>query len=72
MEVEHAEPALPGTMDGRPLRIMPLSIGPRLGCSLPPPAPVRKTQFPQDSRFVAEPYQHSHVFRHIRELAAAA
>jgi CheY-like chemotaxis protein len=35
------------------------------------PRPDR-AMFPEKSRFLAKPYHHSHVIRHIRELAATA
>ena len=33
--------------------------------------PPDHATFPKESRFVAKPYRHRHVIRHIRELAEA-
>jgi len=63
---------MPGTMDGLALARHASKHWPWIGLLLTSarPQPDRVT-FPKESRFVAKPYRHRHVIRHIRELAAA-
>jgi CheY-like chemotaxis protein len=62
---------MPGTMDGLALAHHASKHWPWIGLLVTSarPHPDRAT-FPKDSRFVAKPYRHHHVIRHIRELAA--
>jgi CheY-like chemotaxis protein len=64
---------MPGTMDGLALAHHTAKLWPWIGLLVTSarPHPDRAT-FPKDSRFLVKPYRHQHVFRHIRELAAAA
>ena len=63
---------MPGTMDGLALAHHTSMHWPWIGLLITSarPQPDRAT-FPKESRFVAKPYRHRHVIRHIRELAAA-
>jgi two-component system, response regulator PdtaR len=64
---------MPGTMDGIALAHHTAKHWPKIALLLtsarPPP---RQLSFPEKSRFLAKPYRHDRVIRHIRELAAAA
>jgi CheY-like chemotaxis protein len=63
---------MPGTMDGLALAHHTSKHWPWIGLLVTSarPHPDRAT-FPKESRFVAKPYRHRDVIRHIRELAAA-
>jgi two-component system, response regulator PdtaR len=63
---------MPGIMDGLALAHHTSKHWPWIGL-LVTSARARpdSTAFPEQSRFVAKPYRHRHVIRHIRELAAA-
>ena len=63
---------MPGTMDGLALAHHTSKHWPWIGLLVTSarPHPDRET-FPKESRFVAKPYRHHHVIRHIRELSAA-
>jgi two-component system, response regulator PdtaR len=63
---------MPGTMDGLALAHHTSKHWPWIGLLITSarPQPDGAT-FPKESRFVAKPYRHHHVIRHIRELAAA-
>jgi CheY-like chemotaxis protein len=64
---------MPGAMDGLALAHHTAKNWPKIALLLtsarPPP---HQRRLPEKSRFLAKPYQHHHVIRHIRELAAAA
>jgi CheY-like chemotaxis protein len=64
---------MPGAMDGLALARHTAKNWPKIALLLtsarPPP---HHSRLPEKSRFVAKPYRHHHVIRHIRELAAAA
>src|SRR3954464_7370981 len=63
---------MPGTMDGLALAHHTAKHWPRIALLItsarPPPD---RAALPKNSRFLPKPYQHHHVVRHIRELAAA-
>jgi two-component system, response regulator PdtaR len=63
---------MPGTMDGLALAHHTSKHWPWIGLLITSarPNPDRAT-FPTGSRFVAKPYRHRHIIRHIRELATA-
>jgi two-component system, response regulator PdtaR len=63
---------MPGTMDGLALAHHTSKNWPKIALLITSarPRPDRAT-LPEKSRFLAKPYQHSHVVRHIRELAVA-
>jgi CheY-like chemotaxis protein len=64
---------MPGTMDGLALAHHASKHWPWIGLLVTSArSPRDGTAFPEQSRFVAKPYQHRDVVRHIRELAAAA
>jgi CheY-like chemotaxis protein len=64
---------MPGAMDGLALAHHAAKNWPSIALLLtsarPPPPP---SGLPAQCRFLAKPYKHAHVIRHIRELAAAA
>jgi CheY-like chemotaxis protein len=63
---------MPGTMDGLALAHHASKHWPWIGLLVTSARPHPEgTAFPEQSRFVAKPYQHRDVMRHIRELAAA-
>ncbi len=64
---------MPGTMDGLALAHHTSKNWPKIALLITSarPLPDRAT-LPGKSRFLTKPYQHSHVVRHIRELAAVA
>jgi CheY-like chemotaxis protein len=64
---------MPGTIDGLALAHHTSKHWPWIGLLITSarPRPDRPA-FPEESRFLAKPYQHRHVIHHIRELAAAA
>ncbi len=64
---------MPGTMDGMALAHHTSKHWPWIGLLITSARPrLDHTAFPEQSRFVAKPYQHRDVIRHLRELAAAA
>jgi CheY-like chemotaxis protein len=64
---------MPGTMDGLALAHHTSKHWPRIGLLVTSAQPYPdRAAFPAESRFLAKPYRHRHVIRHIRELAAAA
>jgi CheY-like chemotaxis protein len=64
---------MPGTMDGLALAHHTAKNWPKIALLLTSGRPRPHQQsLPKKSRFVAKPYRHDHVIRHIRELAAAA
>jgi hypothetical protein len=63
---------MPGTMDGLALAHHTSEHWPWIGLLITSARPhPNRAAFPEKSRFLAKPYQHRHVIRHIRELAAA-
>ena len=64
---------MPGSMDGLALAHHTAKNWPGIAILITSahPRPDRAT-LPEKSRFLAKPYRHAHVVRHIRELAAAA
>ena len=64
---------MPGTMDGLALAHHTSKYWPKIALLITSarPRPTRAA-LPRKSRFVAKPYQHSHIVRHIHELAAVA
>jgi two-component system, response regulator PdtaR len=64
---------MPGTMDGIALARHTAKNWPKIAVLVtsarPPP---HQPSLPEKSRFLAKPYRHDRVFRHIRELVAAA
>jgi two-component system, response regulator PdtaR len=64
---------VPGTMDGLALAHHAAKNWPKIALLLTSARPrPHQRKLPAKSRFLAKPYQHDHVFRHIRELAAVA
>jgi two-component system, response regulator PdtaR len=64
---------MPGSMDGLALARHTSENWPEIALLITSARPQPdRAMFPGKSRFLAKPYQHSHVIRHIRELAAAA
>ena len=64
---------MPGTMDGLSLAHHTSKHWPWIGLLITSARPrPDRAECPRESRFLAKPYQHRHVIRHIRELAAAA
>ena len=64
---------MPGTMDGLALAHHTAKNWPKIALLLTAGRPrPRQRSLPERSRFLAKPYRHDHVFRHIRELAEAA
>jgi two-component system, response regulator PdtaR len=64
---------MPGAMDGLALAHHAATRWPKIALLITSgrPRPLQRS-FPERSRFLAKPYRHNHVIRHIRELAAAA
>ena len=64
---------MPGSMDGLALAHHTSKHWPRIGLLITSarPHPGRKA-LPKRGRFLPKPYEHSHVIRHIRELAEMA
>ncbi len=62
---------MPGAMDGLALAHHTARTWPHIGLLIASgrPLPQRET-LPQKSRFLAKPYRHHHVVRHVREFAA--
>jgi two-component system, response regulator PdtaR len=73
IHVLFTEIQMPGTIDGLALAHHTSKHWPWIGLLITSarPGPDRAA-FPEESRFLAKPYQHRHLIRHIRELAAAA
>jgi CheY-like chemotaxis protein len=64
---------MPGTMDGIALAHHTSKHWPWIGLLVTSARPhPDHTAFPEQSRFLAKPYQHRDVIHHLRELAAAA
>jgi DNA-binding LytR/AlgR family response regulator len=64
---------MPGTIDGLALAHHTSKHWPWIGLLITSARPrPDRAAFPEESRFLAKPYQHRHVIHHIRELAAAA
>ena len=64
---------MPGTMDGLALAHHAAKNWPKIALLLTSARPrPHQRKLPAKSRFLAKPYQHDPVFRHIRELAAVA
>jgi two-component system, response regulator PdtaR len=64
---------MPGTMDGMALAHHTSKHWPWIGLLVTSAQPRPDcAAFPEQSRFVAKPYQHQNVIRHVHELAAAA
>jgi two-component system, response regulator PdtaR len=64
---------MPGVMDGLALARHTAERWPNIALLVTSARPrPHQSKLPQKSRFLAKPYQHRHVIRHIRELAAAA
>ena len=64
---------MPGAMDGIALAHHTAKNWPQIALLLTSARPrPHPRSVPPESRFLAKPYQHDHVFRHLRELAAAA
>jgi two-component system, response regulator PdtaR len=64
---------MPGVMDGLGLARHTEKNWPKIALLITSARPrPHPSGLPAKSRFVAKPYRHDHVIRHIRELAAAA
>ena len=64
---------MPGVMDGLGLAHHTEKNWPKIALLITSARPrPHPSSLPAKSRFVAKPYRHDHVIRHIRELAAAA
>jgi CheY-like chemotaxis protein len=63
---------MPGTMDGLALAHHTAKTWPEIALLLTSARPPHEPSLPEKCRFLAKPYRHDHVIRHIRELAAAA
>jgi DNA-binding LytR/AlgR family response regulator len=63
---------MPGEMNGLALAHHTAKHWPNIALLLTSARPRPAQPFPKNSRFLAKPYRHDHVIRHIRELAAAA
>jgi two-component system, response regulator PdtaR len=64
---------MPGTMDGLALAHHTAKNWPKIALLLTSARPrPHQRSLPEKCRFLAKPYGHDHVIRHIRELAAAA
>jgi CheY-like chemotaxis protein len=63
---------MPGTIDGLALAHHIANNWPKIALLLTSARPPYRRSLPEKSRFLAKPYRHAHVIRHIRELAAAA
>ena len=62
---------MPGPMNGLALAHHTSKKWPKIALLITSARPDR-IKLPEKSRFLAKPYRHSHVIRHIRELTAAA
>ena len=64
---------MPGVMDGLALAHHTAKHWPEIALLITSARPhPGRTKLPKKSRFLAKPYHHQHVIRHIRELVAAA
>ena len=64
---------MPGSMDGLALARHISENWPEIALLITSARPQPdRAMLPEKSRFLAKPYHHSHVVRHVRELAAAA
>jgi CheY-like chemotaxis protein len=64
---------MPGAMDGLALAHHTAKNWPNVALLVTSARPrPHPSSLPEKSRFLAKPYRHDHVLRHIRELAAAA
>jgi CheY-like chemotaxis protein len=64
---------MPGTMDGLALAHHTAKNWPKIALLLTSARPrPHQRNLPEKSRFLAKPYRHDHVIRHIRELGEAA
>jgi CheY-like chemotaxis protein len=64
---------MPGVMDGLALAHHAAKNWPKIALLITSARPrPHQSKLPGKSRFLAKPYRHHHVIRHIRELAAAA
>jgi CheY-like chemotaxis protein len=64
---------MPGTMDGLALAHHTSKHWPWIGLLVTSARPQPgRAAFPRNSRFVAKPYEHHQVIRHIRELSSPA
>jgi two-component system, response regulator PdtaR len=64
---------MPGHMDGLALAHHTAKNWPKIALLVTSARPLpHQRSLPEKGRFLAKPYQHTHVIRHIRELAAAA
>jgi CheY-like chemotaxis protein len=64
---------MPGAMDGLALAHHTAKNWPKIALLITSAHPnLHRSSLPEKSRFLAKPYRHDHVVRHIRELAAAA
>jgi CheY-like chemotaxis protein len=64
---------MPGAMDGLALAHHTAKNWPKIALLITSARPrPDRASLPRKSRFLAKPYRHHHVIRHIRELAAAA
>jgi CheY-like chemotaxis protein len=62
---------MPGSMDGLALAHHTESTWPNIALLITSARPrPDQTRFPKKSRFLAKPYRHHQVIRHIRELVA--
>jgi two-component system, response regulator PdtaR len=64
---------MPGAMDGLALAHHTAKHWPKIALLITSSRPrPERAELPEKSRFLAKPYRHQHVIRHIRELVAAA
>ena len=64
---------MPGAIDGLALAHHTAKHWPKIALLITSARPrPHHSRLPENSRFLAKPYRHHHVIRHIRELAAAA
>jgi two-component system, response regulator PdtaR len=64
---------MPGAMDGVALAHHTAKNWPKIALLITSARPrPHQSKLPEKSRFLAKPYRHQHVIRHIQELAAAA
>jgi CheY-like chemotaxis protein len=64
---------MPGVMDGLALAHHTAKNWPKIALLITSARPrPHQSRLPEKCRFLAKPYRHHHVIRHIRELAAAA
>jgi CheY-like chemotaxis protein len=64
---------MPGSMDGLALAHHTATNWPNIALLITSARPrPNQARFPKKSRFLAKPYRHQQVIRHIRDLAATA